>query len=72
MDREILVEITVSRIEDEVEYRVVCSKGVRNEELAHYLNEIIEGICVWNSEACEETVKTIVGKVRATKTSRIT
>lgn len=66
MDENNLVEITVSRVNGEIEYKVDCSKGVTSEELAHYLNEIIEGICIWKPGVCEETEQTIVGKIQQT------
>jgi hypothetical protein len=66
MDEKILVTITVSRKKDEIVYKVDCTKDVKSEELAHYLDEIIEGICNWKPEVCEETVQTIVGTIRQT------
>jgi hypothetical protein len=65
MEKYSLVEIKVKRSKDGVEYKVDCCKGVTSEELAHYLDEIIEGICSWKPEVCEETVQTIVGKIPA-------
>jgi hypothetical protein len=67
MTENVLVTITVSRKKGEVVYKVDCAKEVKSEELAHYLDEIIEGICTWKPEVCEETVKTIVGVIRETK-----
>jgi hypothetical protein len=67
MDENVLVTITVSRKKDEIVYKVDCAKEVKSEELAHYLDEIIEGICMWKPEVCEETVQTIVGVIRAPK-----
>jgi hypothetical protein len=67
MNENVLVTITVSRKEDEVIYKVDCAKEVKSDELAHYLDEIIEGICTWKPEICEETVQTIVGVIRAPK-----
>ena len=67
MNENVLVTITVSRKKDEVVYKVVCAKEVKSEELAHYLDEIIEGICTWKPEVCEETVQTIVGVIREPK-----
>lgn len=64
MDENVLVSITVSRKKDEIVYKVDCAKGVKSEELAHYLDEIIEGICTWKPEVCDETVQTIVGTIR--------
>jgi hypothetical protein len=66
MDEKILVTITVSRKKDEIVYKVDCAKDVKSEELAHYLDEIIEGICTWKPEVCEEAVQTIVGTIRQT------
>ncbi len=67
MDEEVLVSITVSRKEDEIVYKVDCAKDVKNEELAHYLDEIIEGICTWKPEVCEDSVKRIAGTITGTK-----
>lgn len=66
MDENVLVTITVSRKKDEIVYKVDCAKEVKSEELAHYLDEIIEGICTWKPEVCEETVQTIIGTIRET------
>ena len=43
------------------------AKEVKSEELTHYLDEIIEGICTWKPEVCEETVQTIIGVIREPK-----
>ncbi len=64
MNENVLVTITVSRKKDEIVYKVDCAKEVKSEELAHYLDEIIEGICTWKPEVCEETLQTIVGVIR--------
>lgn len=64
MNEGTLVSIDISRKNGEIRYKVDCSKGVSSEELAHYLDEIIEGICTWKPDVCEETVKTIVGTIK--------
>ncbi len=64
MDADTLVEITVSRKAGEIVYKVDCAKDVKSDELAHYLDEIIEGICTWKPAVCEETVQTIVGTIK--------
>jgi hypothetical protein len=64
MEDKVLVTIVVSRKKDETVYKVDCAKEVKSEELAHYLDEIIEGICTWKPAVCEETVETIVGKIK--------
>jgi hypothetical protein len=64
MDENVLVTITVSRKKEEIVYKVDCAKEVKSEELAHYLDEIIEGICTWKPEVCEETVQTIIGVIK--------
>ena len=64
MDENVLVSITVSRKKDEIVYKVDCAKEVKSEELSHYLDEIIEGICTWKPEVCEETVQTIIGTIK--------
>ena len=67
MNENVLVTITVSRKKDEIVYKVDCAKEVKSEELSHYLDEILEGICTWKPEVCEETVQTIVGVIREPK-----
>jgi hypothetical protein len=64
MDENVLVTITVSRKKGEIVYKVDCAKDVKSEELAHYLDEIIEGICTWKPEVCEETVQSIIGIIK--------
>jgi hypothetical protein len=64
MAEQILVIITVSRKNDEIHYKIDCTKDMRSEELAHYLDEIIEGICTWKPEVCTETVQSIVGTIK--------
>jgi hypothetical protein len=63
MAEDILVEIKVIRVNGEIEYKVDCSKDVANEELAHYLDEIIAGICAWKPNVCEGTIQTMAGKI---------
>ena len=66
MDKDVLVEITVSRKKDKIMYRVNCANDVKSEELAHYLDEVIEGICTWKPEVCEETGRSITGQIKNT------
>jgi len=63
MDADTLVSINVSRKGDKIIYKVDCAKNVKSEELAHYLDEILEGICTWKPEVCEETVRSIIGTI---------
>ncbi len=70
MDKDALIEIKVKRVNDEIEFTVDCSKGVTSEELAHYLESIIEGICKWKPDVCEETLQTISGKIQQTKRTK--
>jgi hypothetical protein len=65
-----LVQITVSRNNGKIGYKVDCAKGVLSEELAHYLDEIIEGICTWKPEVCEEVVQTICGTIPEIKKNK--
>jgi hypothetical protein len=67
MNENVLVTITVSRKKNEIVYKVDCTKEVKSEELAHYLDEIIEDICTWKPEVCEETVQTIIGVIKESK-----
>jgi hypothetical protein len=59
-----LVVITVDRTSKGIEYKVECSNNVTSDELAHYLDEIIEGICTWNPGVCQESVGTIMGVIK--------
>jgi hypothetical protein len=67
LDTNTLVEIKVSRKGSEIVYKVDCAKEVKSEELAHYLDEIIEGICTWKPQVCEETVESIIGTIKVEK-----
>jgi len=51
---EALVEIKVSRSNDELVYSIDCSSSLTNEELDYYLEEIIKGICEWKPGICSE------------------
>ena len=64
MDEEVLVSITVSRKNGEIVYKVDCVKDVKSEELAHYLDKIIEGICTWKPQVCDETVQILTGTIK--------
>lgn len=68
MNDTVLVAVTVSRDKEEIVYKVDCSSHLTNEELEYYLEEIIEGICKWKPDVCEETVKTFKGTIRKRKT----
>ena len=68
MNKDVLVEITVSREKDEIVYKLDCSSDLSNEELEYYLNEIIEGICKWKPAVCEEKVKSFTGAIGKEKT----
>ena len=59
-----LVEIIVTRDEGKNNYKINCSNEVTTEELAHYLDEIIEGVCAWKPGVCEETFQTMVGTIK--------
>lgn len=64
VNEENLVSINISRKNGEIRYKVDCSKNISSDELAHYLDEIIEGICTWKPEVCEETIKTVIGTIK--------
>ena len=59
-----LVTIIVDRVNKGIEYKVECSNGVSSDELAHYLDEIIKGICLWKPGVCQETVETFTGTIK--------
>lgn len=68
MSEEVLVDIKVSRKNGEIVYKVDCAKEVTSEELAHYLDEIIDGICAWKPEVCSESVERMSGTIKTQKT----
>jgi hypothetical protein len=70
MDNNVLVAITVSRDKDEIVYKVDCSSEILNEELEYYLEEIIDGICKWKPNVCEDKIQTFDGTIRKRKTAR--
>jgi hypothetical protein len=70
MDENILVSITVSRNKGKIAYKVDCAKDVTSEELAHYLDEIIAGICTWKPDVCEETTHNMIGTAVVTKVNK--
>lgn len=72
MIEEILVAIKVSRRDGKIIYKVDCAKDVKSDELAHYLDEIIEGICTWKPDVCEETVQSIIGTIKESKRTNMT
>jgi hypothetical protein len=65
MDEDVLVSIKVSRKKGEIVFQVDCAKEVKAEELAHYLDQIISGICTWKPEVCEENVQRMSGTIKA-------
>jgi len=70
MDDNVLVAVTVSRDKEEIVYKVDCSSSLTNEELEYYLKEIIEGLCKWKPDVCQETVKSLKGTIRNRKTKK--
>jgi hypothetical protein len=71
MNDNILVEVTVSRNKDEIEYKVDCASNLTGEELEYYLKEVIAGICKWRPAVCKEAVKCFKGKVKKKRNKRI-
>jgi hypothetical protein len=61
---ETLVSITVSRERRDIMYRVDCSSELLNEEFEYYLQEIINGICSWKPQVCEEKMQSYRGKIK--------
>ena len=64
MNNNVLVAITVSREKEELVYKVDCSSEILNEELEYYLEEIIDGICKWKPNVCEEKIQSFKGTIR--------
>jgi hypothetical protein len=63
----VLVAITVSREKGEIVYRVESSNDLSEEELEYYIGEIINGLCKWKKDICEESVRSFKGKIKEKK-----
>ena len=63
----VLVAITASREKEEIVYRVECSSNLTNEEFEYYLSEIINGICKWKKNICEENIRNFKGTIKEKK-----
>ena len=63
----VLVAITASREKGEIVYRVDCSSNLSNEEFEYYLSEMIDGICKWKKDICEEKVRSFKGQPKRKK-----
>jgi hypothetical protein len=60
----VLVSITASREKGEIVYRVESSSDLSNEEFEYYLSEIINGICKWKKDICQENVRSFKGPIK--------
>jgi hypothetical protein len=60
----VLVSITASRSKGDIVYRVECSSEITNEEFEYYLGEIINGICKWKHNICEENIRSYKGVIK--------
>ena len=63
----VLVAITASREEGEIVYRVECASDLTNEEFEYYLSEMIQGICDWKKDICEENARSFKGTIKKRK-----
>jgi hypothetical protein len=63
----VLVAITASREKGEIVYRIECSSDLSDEEFEYYLSEIINGICKWKKNICEENVRSFRGPIKGKK-----
>ena len=59
-----LVMITASRRKGDIVYKVECSSKITNEEFEYYLGEIINGICEWKHNICEENIRSYKGIIK--------
>jgi len=64
---EVLVSITASRSKGNIVYKVESSSDLTNEEFEYYLGEIINGICEWKHNICEENIRSYQGKLKEKK-----
>ena len=60
----VLVAITASREKGEIVYRIECSSDLSEEELEYYISEIVDGICKWKKDICQENVRDFRGKIK--------
>jgi hypothetical protein len=67
----ILVSITASRSKGDIVYSVECSSDITNEEFEYYLGEIINGICEWKHDICEENIRSYKGFIKEKKKDSI-
>ncbi len=70
MNKSLLLEVTVCRKEDGVVYSINRSNKLTNEELEYYLQQILDGICKWKPQICEEKVHSCTGKIRKRKATK--
>jgi hypothetical protein len=63
----VLVAITASREKGEIVYRIESSSDLSNEEFEYYLSELINGICKWKKNICEENVRSFKGPIKGKK-----
>ncbi|MGD0028053.1 MAG: hypothetical protein ABSC91_03845 [Candidatus Bathyarchaeia archaeon] len=63
----ILVSITASRSKGDIVYKVECSSEITNEEFEYYLGEIVNGICEWKHNICEENIRSYKGVIAEKK-----
>ena len=64
---DVLVSITASRDKGEIVYKVESSSDLTNEEFEYYLGEIINGICEWKHNICEENIRSYKGVLKQKK-----
>jgi hypothetical protein len=63
----ILVSITARRSKGDIVYKVECSSEITNEEFEYYLGEIVNGICEWKHNICEENIRSYKGVIAEKK-----
>ena len=64
---DVLVSITATRNRGEIVYKVECSSNLTNEEFEYYLGEIINGVCGWKHNICEENIRSYKGVIKEKK-----
>jgi hypothetical protein len=66
-ENDVLVLMTASRVDGEIEYKVECSSDITNEEFEYYLGELVKGICEWKENICKENIRSYKGKIKLKK-----
>jgi hypothetical protein len=63
-ENDVLVAITAKRSKGNIVYTVESASNITNEEFEYYLGEIVNGICEWKHDICEENIRSYKGVIK--------